>query len=113
MRGPEYEKKLKAINEAYTASLPVALNDIASLWDELLAEWDDTRAAALSDNCHRLAGSASMFGHAEIGRIACSIEDIFGKVVHKGQLLTEEEIASIGRYVDELRTLARRLPDSP
>ncbi|MGD9000039.1 MAG: Hpt domain-containing protein [Granulosicoccaceae bacterium] len=108
MPGSEYEKKLKAINEAYTASLPVALNDIASLWDELLVDWDDTQAAALSNTCHRLAGSALMFGHPEVGHITRNIEDIFAKVVHKGDLLTEEEIATIGRHVDELRALASK-----
>lgn len=65
----------KLCNE-YTEKLPSKLNAVQDAYDNLKIEWNNINLRNLLSLIHKLNGSASIYGHTELGNIAARIEKV-------------------------------------
>jgi HPt (histidine-containing phosphotransfer) domain-containing protein len=92
----------------YTRSLPRRLEQVATLWQQILNGDDLAQALpTLERHAHSLAGSAATFGWADLGRAAQALELALEPHVSAGQPLSPQVQAEVGRAV---QTLQQRFP---
>lgn len=92
----------------YTRSLPHRLEQVASLWQQILKGESLAEALpAFERHAHSLAGSAATFGWADLGLAAQAVELAIEPHVGAGQPLAPEVQAEVARAVEELQ---RRFP---
>jgi HPt (histidine-containing phosphotransfer) domain-containing protein len=88
----------------YSRSLPHRLEQVRSLWQQILkGEGLADALPAFERHAHSLAGSAATFGWAELGLAAQALELAIEPHVSAGQPLTPQVRAEVGRAVDELQ----------
>lgn len=87
----------------YTRSLPLRLEQVASLWRQVL-QGEDTAAALplLERHAHSIAGSAATFGWADLGLAAQALELAVHPHVEAGQSPPPDAQAEVSRAVEEL-----------
>jgi len=88
----------------YTRSLPLRLEQLASLWQQV-RQGEDLAGAlpALERHAHSIAGSAATFGWADLGLAAQALELAVHPHVEAGQALPLEAVAEISQAVEELQ----------
>jgi HPt (histidine-containing phosphotransfer) domain-containing protein len=88
----------------YTRSLPLRLEQVAALWQQVLKGEDAAKAlTTLERHAHSIAGSAATFGWAELGLAAQALELAVHPHVGADQALPPEARAEVSRAVDELQ----------
>jgi HPt (histidine-containing phosphotransfer) domain-containing protein len=88
----------------YTRSLPLRLEQIASLWRQvLLGEDVATALPTLERHAHSIAGSAATFGWAELGLAAQALELAVHPHVEGGQAPPPDAQAEVSRAVEALQ----------
>jgi HPt (histidine-containing phosphotransfer) domain-containing protein len=88
----------------YTRSLPRRLEQVASLWQQVLnGEALPEALPALERQAHSLAGSAATFGWADVGLAAQALELAIEPHVAAGQPLAPQTQAEVARAVEELQ----------
>lgn len=88
----------------YTRSLPLRLEQIAALWQQVL-KGEDTAGAlpTLERHAHSIAGSAATFGWAELGLAAQALELAVHPHVEAGEAPPLLDQAEVSRAVEELQ----------
>ncbi|WP_411885058.1 Hpt domain-containing protein [Polaromonas sp. YR568] len=88
----------------YTRSLPLRLEQVASLWQQVLKGEDVAQAlTALERHAHSIAGSAATFGWADLGLAAQALELAVHPHVEAGQAPPSEARAGVRQAVEELQ----------
>lgn len=88
----------------YTRSLPRRLEQVASLWQQILnGEALAEALPAFERHAHSLAGSAATFGWGDLGLAAQALELAIEPHVSAGQPLTPEARLEVGQAVEELQ----------
>ncbi len=88
----------------YTRSLPRRLEQVASLWQQILNEEGLAEALpAFERHAHSIAGSAATFGWADLGLAAQALEQAIEPHVGAGQPLQAEVQAEVALAVEELQ----------
>jgi HPt (histidine-containing phosphotransfer) domain-containing protein len=101
---PALQAFLEEQRADYTRSLPRRLEQVASLWQQVLTGEDAAQALpALERHAHSLAGSAATFGWAELGLAAQALELAVHPHVGTDQALAPEAQAEVSRAVDALQ----------
>lgn len=87
----------------YTRSLPLRLEQVASLWRQVLQGEDVARALpALERHAHSIAGSAATFGWAQLGLAAQALELAVHPHVEAGQVPPRQARVEVSLAVEEL-----------
>jgi HPt (histidine-containing phosphotransfer) domain-containing protein len=101
---PALQAFLEEQRADYTRSLPRRLEQVASLWQQVLTGEDVAQALpALERHAHSLAGSAATFGWAELGLAAQALELAVHPHVEAGQAPPQQAQAEVSRAVEELQ----------
>jgi HPt (histidine-containing phosphotransfer) domain-containing protein len=101
---PALQAFLEEQRADYTRSLPHRLEQVASLWQQVLRGEDVAQALpTLERHAHSLAGSAATFGWAELGLAAQALELAVHPHVGTGEALAPEAQAEVSRAVDALQ----------
>lgn len=88
----------------YRSSLPQRLDQIESLWREVLNEAAPAQALAGLERCaHSLAGTGAMFGFAAMGDAARVLELAVNPLLGATQALTPAVQAEVRRAVEALQ----------
>ena len=88
----------------YTRSLPLRLEQIAALWQQVLKGEDTAQALpTLERHAHSIAGSAATFGWAELGLAAQALELAVHPHVEAGRAPPVQEQAGVSLAVEELQ----------
>jgi len=88
----------------YTRSLPLRLEQIAALWQQVLKGEDAAQALpTLERHAHSIAGSAATFGWADLGLAAQALELAVHPHVEAGQAPPSEARAEVSQAVEELQ----------
>jgi HPt (histidine-containing phosphotransfer) domain-containing protein len=93
----------------YTRSLPRRLEQVESLWQQILKGESLAEALpAFERHAHSIAGSAATFGWADLGLAAQALELAIEPHVSAGQPLAPETQAAVALAVEELQRRFRR-----
>ncbi len=72
---PDPAEQFEALRQRYAAQIRDRVEAIISAWQQLeQSDWDETAGAEARQLAHRLAGSAAMFGFADLGAVAREID---------------------------------------
>lgn len=103
-----YDETLAAIQAEYAASLPDRLAAVERPWSDLQkTERADERhalALAMIRAAHGIAGTAALFGRAQLGRVAGELEDLLGDIRNRGAFPSDSDFDRIGKLVLALRS---------
>jgi len=105
---PSLQASLAAIREAYAASLPDKLAELATLYQALSAGGDLQSLQQLRAAAHKLAGSAGTFGYDELGNIARRLEHALRDWVAVGHWPDQKELAVLGSLLEAMHQQSRR-----
>ncbi len=72
---PDPAEQFEALRKRYAAQIGERVAAIHAAWNQLVqSDWDKTAGAELRQLAHKLAGSAAMFGFANLGAVARDID---------------------------------------
>ncbi|MEO7887508.1 MAG: Hpt domain-containing protein [Polaromonas sp.] len=95
---------LEAQRADYTRALPNRLEQLLSLWQQILNGDDVAQALpTLERHAHSLAGSAATFGWRELGLAAQALELLIEPHASAGKPLSPEAQAEVGKAVEALQ----------
>jgi len=98
----DFQDKLKALNEAYAAELPVKIEQIEGAWGRLArGEWDEAGFKSLHRMVHSLTGSGKTFGFALLSDIARKLEMTLDGIVQAKTMPDEEQCNRIRVLLSE------------
>ena len=107
-------EKMRALGEAYAASLPGKLDELASLARQLSGTGPFVEARQrmieASELAHKIAGTAGTFGYPEVTDGTRAIEESLRTVLEAGRPLTAEQAAKIVGQVEKLKKLGLGKP---
>jgi DNA-binding response OmpR family regulator len=107
-------EKMRALGEAYAASLPAKLHQLETLAQPLSGggpfEELDQSLEAVRILAHKIAGTAGTFGYQSVTDHARAIEKSLKIVIEAEQPLTAEQAAAIELQIDALKELSAAKP---
>lgn len=100
----DISKQLKALQESYAAELPIKVNDIESLWKQLLeSQWNDALATDVHRMSHTLVGSGASFGYPDVSNTARRLEIELKALKQSGKAPDKQQQISIEHCIADLR----------
>jgi HPt (histidine-containing phosphotransfer) domain-containing protein len=105
---PSFSVFLDELRADYRLSLPQRMDQIESLWRQVLSNEAPEQALASLEHCaHSLAGTGATFGFAALGDAARVLELAVSPLLGATQALTSTVQAEVSRAVEALRCQAR------
>ena len=106
-----HNPEMEALLEAYAASLPKKIAEIASSWRAVEdAQGNAELAQKVHSLVHRLAGTAATYGYSTLGNAASQLEEAAKTYLRTGAQLTCERRDRMRALIDTLEETIRK-PD--
>ena len=107
MDNDEHDAELAVIQAEYAASLPERLAAVERPWSDLQrtgpADKRRDLTLAMIRATHGIAGTAALFGFAELGRVAVELEDFLVDIRNRTSFPPDRDFERIGKLVLALR----------
>ncbi|QIE56696.1 Hpt domain-containing protein [Pikeienuella piscinae] len=95
------KEKLLELRWAYMAGMPRRLERLCALWTDYEATGGEAGLDEILRETHKIAGTATMYGLADLGSIAREIEDRLLDLQRDGaQVVPDELSAAMARFLN-------------
>jgi diguanylate cyclase (GGDEF)-like protein len=105
---PDLQAALGALRDAYAASLPAKLDELAVQYRALSADNGSQSLQLLHASAHKLAGSAGTFGFEDTGNAARRLEHILREWMAAAHVPDATDLGSLEPILAEMRSQSER-----
>lgn len=101
-------EKIKALSEAYAKQLPIKIDEMERLWQELKLHFSKEQHETLLRAAHTITGTSGTYGYKLVSDVARRIQS---ELSFHDSHLTPTQIDEVNTLFDDLKQLALRPPE--
>ncbi len=108
-KSEKLHQQMQILQQRYTESLPERIQQVETLWQQVVQGEDQQALEQLLQVVHNLTGSGSIYGHPRISELAGELESILIDLQHASRPSSEQR-ERVEKSLLALRLAAKRAP---